>query len=124
MSALTAGDEGDQMADDRIYVQIPAYRDAELAPTLVDLYARAARPERLRTCVIWQHAETETLPDPVRALPGLELVEVPAGASEGCNWARRMARARWQDEPYTLLLDSHHRFVDGWDDLAQQMYDD
>lgn len=106
-----------------VYVQIPAYRDSELAPTLRDLYARAADPSRLHTCVVWQHAPDETLDDDVRALPGLELVDVPAEASEGCNWARRIAQDRWAGEDLTLLLDSHHRFVDGWDALAERMYD-
>jgi Glycosyltransferase (GlcNAc) len=106
-----------------IFVQIPAYRDRELAPTLRDLYARATDPSRLHTCVVWQHAPEETLDDDVRALPGLELVDVPAEASEGCNWARRMAQDRWSGEELTVLLDSHHRFVDGWDVLVEQMYD-
>lgn len=34
-----------------------------------------------------------------------------------------MAQERWGGETYTLLLDSHHRFVDGWDDLVRNMYD-
>lgn len=110
------------MADDRIYVQIPAYRDAELPATLLDLYAQAARPDRLRTCVVWQRGPGETLPEQVRALPGIEILEYDAAESQGCNWARRIARSGWRDEPYTLLLDSHHRFVQGWDDLALAMF--
>lgn len=104
-----------------LYVQVPAYRDLELVPTLRDLYAQAARPERLRVRVMWQRTEDDVLPDDVRALPGLEVDEVPAAASEGCNWARRRLQAAWQGERYTLLLDSHHRFVAGWDDLALAM---
>jgi hypothetical protein len=110
------------MAEDRIYVQIPAYRDAELPATLLDLYARAARPDLLRTCLVWQRGAGETLPEVVRTLPGLEIVEYPAEESQGCNWARRIARAGWREEPYTLLLDSHHRFVDAWDELVLGMY--
>jgi hypothetical protein len=107
-----------------IYVQIPAYRDRELSPTLRDLYARASDPSRLHTCVIWQHADDELLDDDVLNLPGLELVDVPAADSEGCNWARRIAQDRWAGEELTLLLDSHHRFVDGWDVLVEAMYHD
>lgn len=104
-----------------LYVQVPAYRDLELVPTLRDLYAEAARPGRLRVRVMWQRAEDEVLPDDVRALPGLEVDEVPAATSEGCNWARRRLQEAWEGERYTLLLDSHHRFVAGWDDLALAM---
>lgn len=107
-----------------IYVQIPAYRDSELGPTLLDLYAQATEPTRLHTCVVWQHSPEEELADDVRALPGLELVDVPADTSEGCNWARRIAQQRWAGERLTLLLDSHHRFAPGWDTLAVGMYED
>jgi hypothetical protein len=39
-----------------MFVQIPAYRDSELAATLLDLYAKARCPEFLRVVVLWQHA--------------------------------------------------------------------
>lgn len=108
-------------ADPDLYVQIPAYRDLELAPTLRALYAEANRPSRLRVRIMWQRGQDEVLPDDVRTLPGLEIDEVPAAVSEGCNWARRRLQEAWQGERYTLLLDSHHRFVPGWDDLALTM---
>src|SRR5438045_2362286 len=108
----------------RIYVQIPAYRDSELAPTLRDLYACAAQPSRLRTFVVWQRSADDVLPDDILGLPGLTVVDVAAELSQGCNWARRIAQEHWDGEEFTLLLDSHHRFVDGWDDLVLQMYED
>jgi hypothetical protein len=112
---------GDTAPD--VYVQIPAYRDRELAPTLRDLYRKAAHPERLRVAVLWQRAADEDLPASVRALPNLELLDVPYEQSRGCNWARVQLQDRWHGEPYTLLLDSHHRFVRGWDDLVVSMYE-
>ena len=110
--------------DDRIFVQIPAYRDAELPRTLLDLYAKAARPERLRTCVVWQHADDEHLPSNVLALPGLDLIDVPATRSDGPNWARARSQQHFDGERYTLLLDSHHRFSTGWDDALIRMHTD
>jgi hypothetical protein len=111
------------MGDVDTYVQIPAYRDAELPATLRDLYRKAARPDRLRVGVLWQHAPGDRLPGDVAALPGLEVHAVPYTESRGCNWARVRLQERWQGEPYTLLLDSHHRFVRGWDDLLVDMYE-
>jgi len=107
----------------RIFVQIPAYRDSELASTLLDLYRKAASPDRLRVSVHWQRAGAETLPAKVLRLPRLELIETPFERSRGCNWARSVVQKRWRDEPFTLFLDSHHRFVSGWDDLLFDMYD-
>src|SRR3954451_19385958 len=53
--ARPARPSGSVRGEDRdIYVQIPAYRDAELSATLRDLYAQAARPEHLRVRVMWQ----------------------------------------------------------------------
>lgn len=108
--------------DTRIFVQIPAYRDSELAPTLLSLYRRARHPERLRTVVLWQKDPEDSLPDSVYKLPDLHIVETPAERSLGPNWARSILQAEVGDEPYSLLLDSHHRFVTGWDDLTLAMY--
>lgn len=110
------------MDDDVIFVQIPAYRDPELPKTLLDLYAKASSPRRLRTVVVWQHDDAEVVPRRVRQLPGLELIDVSARDSEGCNWARRLCQERWAGEPFTLLLDSHHRFALGWDDMLLGMH--
>src|SRR5215471_3327162 len=106
-----------------IYVQIPAYRDAELPKTLLDLYAKADSPRHLRVGVLWQRAADERLPRAVRSLPNLEILEVPYQRSHGCNWARNVLQRRWRSEPFTLLLDSHHRFVRGWDRALVRMYE-
>ncbi|HEX9992210.1 MAG TPA: GlcNAc-transferase family protein [Acidimicrobiales bacterium] len=90
---------------DTIYVQVPAYRDPELGPTLLDLYAKAAHPGRLRTCVLWQR-DDEELPDEVRRLPGLELIEASYRESRSANWARSILQQRWDGEPFTMLIDS------------------
>jgi hypothetical protein len=110
-----------------IYVQMPAYRDAELLPTLQNLMCTASCPERLRVAVAWQYGEEEeALERQLRALSGfgsLELLCIPAAESRGCNWARRLLQERWRGEPYTLFLDSHHRFVNGWDSLSVALYE-
>ena len=74
--------------------------------------------------MVWQHGRDEALPDGIRDLPGLEIIDIDADESEGCNWARAMAQQRWDGEPFTLLLDSHHRFVRGWDELLLIMHGD
>ena len=107
----------------RIYVQMPAYRDTELNATLSDLFAKAASPALLRVAVAWQRNDGERLAPTVRRLPGLELLESPANKSRGVNWARALLQRRWSGEKYTLFLDSHHRFVRGWDALTIDMYE-
>jgi hypothetical protein len=107
----------------RIFVQIPAYRDSELTPTLLDMFDKSRRWDMLRIVVFWQRADHEQLPSTVRRLPNLEIIQVPHTKSRGCNWARNCLQKRWQGEPYTLLLDSHHRFVPGWDEVTIDTYE-
>jgi hypothetical protein len=103
-------------SEPRIYVQIPSYRDPETWPTLLDLFRTANRPDLLRVRVLWQRDGEEGPPATLRDRDELEIIDVPAGESHGCNWARSLLQKSWGGEPYTLLLDSHHRFVPGWDD--------
>lgn len=104
------------MAAETIFVQIPAYRDCELGHTLRELFTQARHPERLRVAVAWQYGPDEVgKEDELRKWPNLELLKVPAEQSQGCNWARELLQQRWRGEEFTLFLDSHHRFVPGWD---------
>lgn len=107
---------------EKIYVQIPAYRDVELVPTLLDLLDKAAEPSRIRISVCWQHADGDTLPQEILMHPNIEIIAVPYYKSQGCNWARRQLQKRWKQEEYTLLLDSHHRFIKDWDKHLIEMY--
>jgi hypothetical protein len=105
------------------FVSIPAYRDRELAPTLFDLFDTAHAPSRLRVVVAWQHGPGERLPRALSRIRNLELIDVAAAESQGPNWARRLVQRRYDGEPFTLLLDSHHRFVKGWDSKLLRMFD-
>lgn len=104
------------------FVQIPSYRDRELPATLCDLFKKAAHPDRLRVCVAWQYGEGETLPAAIVRRSNVEIIATPARMSQGPNWARRRLQSLYRDEPYTLFLDAHHRFVDGWDDRVLKMF--
>jgi len=127
-----------------LFVQIPAYRDAELLPTLVDMIERASSPQRLRVSVCWQH---DTFDDPTRFMDGgfsvtrdvfkgrlrhtlrrrgatIQLFDYAMDESRGCGWARAMAQQGFCDEDYSLQIDSHHRFARHWDrDLIEMLED-
>lgn len=119
-----------------IFVQIASYRDPELIPTLRDLIGSAAHPARLRIVVCWQHGPEEHVGNFLnqhflqwQLQPGapfnlhvfelggarIELIDVPHEQSQGACWARHQIQQRYQDEAYTLQLDSHHRFLSHWD---------
>src|SRR5271165_7151910 len=97
-----------------IFVQIATYRDAELLPTLRDCIAKAAHPENLRFGICWQHDKTESLGKFI-ANPRFRVISIPYQDSKGVCWARNAIQSLYAGETYTLQLDSHHRFVSGWD---------
>lgn len=99
---------------DHIFIQIAAYRDPELVPTLRDCVAKADRPELLTFGISWQHDGTETLAEFAND-PRIRLFECDWTESRGACWARHQLQQLYDGEAYTLALDSHHRFIQGWD---------
>ncbi|HEY2019785.1 GlcNAc-transferase family protein [Paraburkholderia sp.] len=136
MSALST------TSPDSIFVQIASYRDPQLIPTLLDLINKAKKPDSLRIAICWQHAPDETLGEfwrqgfgkwrteesndwPIQHVnyrgAKVELIDVPHMMTQGACWARNTLQQRYGGERYTLQLDSHHRFVEGWDRLVIDM---
>ena len=132
------------MEANTIFVQMAAYRDPELIPTLNDMIDQAKFPENLVICVNWQHAEDEDIDmfldngfiptgfDEIKTKPYTKINMEKDGAvlyildcdhndTEGACWARHQIQLFYTDEKYTLQLDSHHRFVKHWDELVIEM---
>lgn len=107
----------------RIFIQIAAYRDAELVPTLRDCVERAAEPGRLRFGICWQCDEGDSLAE-FADDSRVRTWRVAWHASRGLGWARSICQRLWRGEEYTLQLDAHHRFVDGWDEILIGMHRD
>lgn len=111
------------MADDTIFVQIASYRDPELVPTVLDCLARAKRPDKLRFGICWQFAEGDSIAA-IAHLPQVRFVAVPHYESKGACWARAIASELYEGQEFYLQIDSHHRFVDGWDEQSIAMLKD
>jgi hypothetical protein len=97
-----------------IFVSIAAYRDPELVPTVQECLARAARPDELRFGICWQRAPDDA-PLPWLDDPRFRILDVDWRDSRGACWARAEIMGLYRGEEHYLQLDSHHRFVDGWD---------
>jgi hypothetical protein len=63
-------------ADPLIFVQIAAYRDPELLPTLRDCLAQAEAPARLRFGICWQRDADDSLAEFAQD-PRFRVIEVP-----------------------------------------------
>jgi Glycosyltransferase (GlcNAc) len=104
-----------------IFVQIAAYRDPECVPTILDLFHKAARPQDISVGVCWQYmpgVEPESLDvGPFR--DRVRVAGVDARESRGVCWARQRVEQFFGGEDHTLQLDSHMRFVPGWDELMR-----
>jgi hypothetical protein len=101
----------------RIFVAIAAYRDPELCPTVRDLFAKAARPDRIDVGVCYQAApgDDAELLGPVPYPRQVHLARFAAADAKGSQWAKSVAMCLRRSERFTLLCDSHMRFAPGWD---------
>ncbi|HEV7962301.1 MAG TPA: GlcNAc-transferase family protein [Actinoplanes sp.] len=97
-----------------IFVAIPAYRDSELVPTVLDALATAADPAGVTFGICWQRSGSDSI-EPLLALPQVRVVEFDYREARGLGWARAQAATLYDGSDYVLQLDSHHRFVPGWD---------
>jgi len=104
----------------KIFIQIASYRDPQLLPTIRDCIANADSPENLVFAICWQRDDTDSLEE-FSEDKRFKIIDVPYKESKGACWARNKIQQLYKNEEYTLQLDSHHRFVKGWDTLSIDM---
>ena len=110
------------MRNDKIFVQLASYRDPQLVPTMRDALKYASRPENLIFGICWQRDETESLEE-FADHPQVRYQDFHYNESQGLGWARNKVADLWEGEPYTLQLDSHHRFAQNWDEMMIEDYE-
>jgi hypothetical protein len=105
------------MKNNKIFIQIASYRDSQLLPTINDCIDKAFSPDNLVFCIAWQHSKEDkwdTLDD-FKNDPRFKIIDIDYTESKGACWARNQIQQLYDNEEYTLQLDSHHRFVINWD---------
>jgi len=110
------------MNDNTIFVQIASYRDPELLPTIRDCIAKAKHPENLTFGICWQRDEYESMEEFANN-EKFRILDYHWSKSKGLCWARSEIQKLWRNEKYTLQLDSHHRFLQNWDEEIINMMD-
>lgn len=108
------------MLQPRIFVQIASYRDYECQWTVKSLFDQATHPERIQVGICWQFdpdldSDCFIVPYPFPAQ--VRTIEFHPSASMGVCWARHQAQKLYGGEEYVLMIDSHMRFVEGWDEI-------
>jgi hypothetical protein len=109
-----------------IFIQMAAYRDPELLLTLKDCITQAKYPENLRFGIAWQHSTEDKWDnmDEYKNDERFKIIDIDFKDSKGACWARNKLQDLYDNETYTLQLDSHHRFVKDWDEILISMLKD
>jgi hypothetical protein len=92
-----------------------------MIPTIEDMLAKASHPENLVFGLCWQYDETEDITKYDND-PRFRVSKHHYSESQGLGWARHITNTLYNGEKYTLQIDSHHRFVKGWDDICLEDY--
>ena len=131
---LPAADSAAARSALTIFVSIISYRDPETLPTLQSLYSTACHPSRVFAGVVWQ---VDPVADAAFVFPSpsssSSTASVPSShlrqlflhhtAARGPLYARHLCRRLYGGQQLLLQVDSHMRFVDGWDvQLIDQLY--
>lgn len=106
-----------------IFIQIAAYRDPQLLITIRDCISNADNPDQLMFGICWQRNENDSLEE-FASDSRFKIIDVNFKDSKGACWARNQIQQLYSGETYTLQLDSHHRFVKGWDTILINMLTD
>lgn len=109
----------------KIFIQIAAYRDPQLLPTLEDCISNAKYPHNLVFSIAWQHSIDDKWDnlDMYKNDQRFKILDMDYKVSKGACWARNALQQNYAGEQYTLQLDSHHRFTKFWDETLINMYE-
>jgi len=109
----------------KIFIQIAAYRDTELLPTLDSLLSNAKYPENLTFGLVWQHDRKDVWDHLNQYISDkrFRILDIPYDESGGMGWARSKTQSLYDGEDYTIQIDSHMRFSKNWDSELLIMMD-
>ena len=107
----------------KIFVQIAAYRDPQLIPTIKNMLENAKRPKNLRLAIARQFHPDDKFDELTEYENDsrFRILNIPHEESKGVCWARNLTQQLYDGEEYTLQIDSHMRFAPNWDDEMIKM---
>jgi len=99
-----------------IFVQIAAYRDLEVTPTILDAIKQSSGNHTINFGVHTVYVEESEINVP--DLPNVKHAESKAPENIGLGIGRALAHQFYDGEDYYLQCDSHSRFIKGWDEVV------
>lgn len=107
-----------------IFISIASYRDKQLVPTVLDCIKKAKYKDNLFFGINWQRDENENISD-ISKFSNIIIEEYDWRESRGACWARNSIQKNlYNDQDFYLQLDSHHRFIENWDEHLFDLYND
>ncbi len=100
--------------DSRILVEIPAYCDPELIPTMRAAVMQSANPARVRFAVCYQGDDDAEFAE-VAGFARTRTVRFAKKDAPGLCAARYACHGLRDGEEFIMRVDSHMRFATGWD---------
>jgi len=103
--------------DGLIFCSVPSYRDKQCPLTVADMINKAAHPEKLVICICQQNDPVDVNCFDSYDLKGATIKKIILTDKEarGPCWARYLTQQEWKGEQYFLMIDSHMRFEEHWD---------
>lgn len=113
------------MSNNKIFIQIASYRDPQLLPTIRECISKSKYPENLVFSISWQHSKEDVWDnlDEFKNDERFKIIDIDYRESKGACWARNVLQQNYTNEKYTLQLDSHHRFIENWDEELINMFE-
>lgn len=106
---------------DSIFISIASYRDSELIPSILDCVNKAHNKKRLFFGICLQDTKKQYyMLRHIRKKYKLKMkiIFVDWKDSQGACWGRHVIQKKiYNNQTYYLQLDSHHRFLEQWDEV-------
>ena len=101
----------------KIFIQVASYRDPQLIPTIESALDNASHPENLVFAIARQYNPDDKFDDLSKYENDdrFRILNILYTEANGACWARNQIQQLYQDEEYTLQIDSHMRFEKNWD---------
>jgi len=114
--------EPDNLSDN-IFISIASYRDPELIRTITELFKKATEPNKITVGVCIQDSLEYYENFPFKNHPQVRILFMEHQNARGVCFARSKIQLELlKNEKYYLQIDSHTRFLQGWDtQLLEQL---
>jgi [Skp1-protein]-hydroxyproline N-acetylglucosaminyltransferase len=111
-----------QIKPNTIFVSIASYRDDVCSTTVESLYSMADNPQNVFVGLCQQNDGSKdkdcvysNSPVISNYVKNIRTIRIPYFEAKGPTWARYLCSTLWDGEQYYFQIDSHTKFVKGWD---------